>query len=119
MMWDLNLLFLTQSHAQPFPVPHTNAHQHLYGDVDSPSIQCNNDSSQLQSLSEDLVNFGNVLNPNISSDEASTKANDDQSDPEVLENGNIPDVLLDLSCEVASLRSVTPLLPTLSPQSPL
>ena len=49
------------------------------------------DTLALQSLARKLVNFSNVSNPNVSSDEASTEVNDDQSGPEVLEIVNISD----------------------------
>ena len=44
------------------------------------------DTLKLQSLATDLVNFANVPNPYVSSEDASTEPDDDQSDPEVLEN---------------------------------
>ena len=46
------------------PVLSCSPHHDLYGSGDSPSIQCNNDSNQLQSLAEDLVRFANITNPN-------------------------------------------------------
>ena len=44
---------------------------------------------QLQSLSEDLANFAKVPNPKVSSGDASTQTNDDQSNPEVKKSVNI------------------------------
>ena len=75
------------------PVLSCSPHRELYVDGDSPSIQCNNDSSQsqLQSLSADLVNFANVPNRNVSSDEASTEAKRDQSDLDVVKCVNTSD----------------------------
>ena len=49
------------------------------------------DTLKLQSLVRDSVNFANVPNPNVSSDKASVKANNDQSDPELIESVNISD----------------------------
>ena len=49
------------------------------------------DTFKLQSLVRDLENFTNMPNPNVSSDKASTKAINGQSDPEVLERVNISD----------------------------
>ena len=49
------------------------------------------DTVKLQSLVRNLVNFANVPNPNVSSDEASTEANDDQSDIDVLKSVNTSD----------------------------
>ena len=49
------------------------------------------DTFKLQSLATDLVNFANVPNPYVSSEDASTEAADDQSDPEVLESVYVSD----------------------------
>ena len=56
-----------------------------------PSFLFNSHTNQLKSLAKNFMIFAYVPNPNVSSDDASTEANDDQSDPETIKSLNISD----------------------------
>ena len=83
------------------------------------------DTFKLQSLVRDSVNFANMPNPNVSSDKASVKANNDQSDPELIESVNISDesrasssTFLDQGYLIYQSPASSPLRPTTVESSP-
>ena len=108
------------------PVLFCSPHRELYVDGDSPSIQCNNDSIKLQSLSEDLGYFANVPNPNVSSDETLPLGQGSTIYQSLVSSPSSPtarsslttDLLRELSREVVPPMPAAPLLPTLSPIRP-
>ena len=57
----------------------------------SPSFHLSSDTNQLRSLAKNSVICAYVPKPKVSSNDASTEANDDQSDPEAVKSVNISD----------------------------
>ena len=70
---------------------HNSKKQLFMRKQNSPSFHLNSDTNQLRSLAKNSVICANVPKPKVSSNDASTEANDDQSDPEAVKSVNISD----------------------------